>query len=686
MQIPYYIYGGLQDNGTWRGPAYSLTERAVFSHAWLTVGGGDGFDAAPDPEDPTCGYGMSQGGSLYYFDTKTGTSRTCVPTESDVKHRFNWNAGFAIDPFKPAIIYYGSQFVHRSPDKGRTWEIISPDLTTNDPEKQRQPESGGLTLDISSAENHCSIISIDPSPIKEGLIWVGTDDGNVQLTRDAGKTWELVSQSLVTGKKPLAPKGAFVPHIQASQFNEAAAYIVLDDHRRSNFTPYVLATGDYGKTWKTGHARRRRLQHRWRTPSTRTCSSWDGIRPVLQLSGGKWMKWTQGVPTCPVYDLAIHPRENDLIIATHGRALYVIDDISPLRELTEEVTKKKLHLFTVADANAFLQGRMSPLQSPGDTVFAGENKPLGARITYFLTPTEKKPEEKAEAAAAMPSEAGRMAGMMQFGGPGMMGGQGRTKVQITILDSQGKFVSQLFGPENKGINRAFWNFRETEPPSPETQAQEEQTEARGMFGRRAMGMQALPGKYTVKVKYEDLELTGTFEVKPDPRVKIDLEVLKANYEKGKAAQALSRAIMRAGRQFQQTQRAIQTVREYARTGRNPKSGEITKAADELEKKLKELTEALNPTPKKQGMADRSQGLNSQVMGAVFGIAGAGVEPVSQAAQFRYDKVKPKAEEFRTGSTSSTRRMSRNLRSSFRSPGFLSSGRSCRSRSSSPARG
>jgi len=651
MQIPYYLYGGLQDNGTWRGPSYSLQERAVFSHMWLTVGGGDGFDAAADPEDPTCGYGMSQGGNLYYFDTKTGTNRNIVPTESEIKHRYNWNAGFTIDPFKPAAIYYGSQFVHRSPDKGRTWEIISPDLTTNDPEKQKQSETGGLTLDISSAENHCSIISIEPSPLKEGLIWVGTDDGNVQLTRDGGKSWELVSLSLVSGKKPQAPKGAYVPHIQASHFDEAAAYIVIDDHRRSNFTPYVFVTNDYGKTWRS-----------LATPDLDGYCMTIKEDPVnknllfvgtefglfFSLSGGaKWAKWTQGVPTCPVYDLAIQPRENDLIIATHGRSLYVIDDISPLRELSEEVTKKKLYLFNVPDAYEFQQGRMSALQSPGDAVFAGENKLQGASITYYLTPTEKKPEEKTGGAERRETAAqpGGMMGMMEFGGRGTMG-QEKTNVQITVLDPQGKFVSQLFGPENKGINRASWDLRETEPPSPETQAQE-QTEARGMtfFGRRAMGLQALPGKYTVKVKYEDQEVSDTFEVKPDPRLKIDLDILKANYEKGKAAQGLSRAIMRAGRQLQQTQRAIQTVREYARTGRNPKSDDITKAADELEKKLKELTEKLNPTPKKQGMADRSQGLSYQVMTAASGIAGAGIEPVSQAAQVKYDRVKPKAEEF-----------------------------------------
>ncbi|MCK4758528.1 MAG: hypothetical protein KAT69_00690, partial [Candidatus Aminicenantes bacterium] len=214
MEMPYNVYGGLQDNGSWVGPAYVLKERAVYDYLWRTVGGGDGFDTEPDPEKPGAGYGMSQGGNLYYFDTHLGTSRGIVPTESDVKHRYHWNAGFAVDPFKPATIYLGSQFVHRSPDKGRTWEIISPDLTTNDPEKQKQAESGGLTLDVTNAENHTTILCIAPSPVQEGVIWVGTDDGNVQVTRDDGKTWKLVSKDLTSGKKGKVPPATWVPHVE----------------------------------------------------------------------------------------------------------------------------------------------------------------------------------------------------------------------------------------------------------------------------------------------------------------------------------------------------------------------------------------------------------------------------------------------------------------------------------------
>ncbi len=653
MEIPYNVYGGLQDNGTWRGPAYTLKERSLGNHHWINVGGGDGFDTAPDPENANCGYGMSQGGNLYYFDITTGTSRTIVPTESDVKHRFNWNAGFAVDPFRPATIYFGSQFVHRSPDKGYTWEVISPDLTTNDLEKQKQSESGGLTLDVTNAENYCTILSIAPSPIKEGLIWAGTDDGNIQLTRDGGKTWELVSTPMTAGKKPLAPKGAAVPHIEPSRFDEATAYVVLDDHRRSNFAPYVFVTRDYGKTWKSlvtseidGYCFVIKED-----PVTRNLL-FVGTEFGLFVSfngGGSWMKWTAGLPTCPVYDLAIHPRENDLIIATHGRSLYVIDDITPLREISEEITGKRMHLFSVPAAYAFVQGRLSTYLSPGDTAFVGANKPLGACITYYLIPSEKKPEEKAEEAtaaerSAMMARMSRMAGQTP---PGMMDQVFRrpsARVNITILDSEGKFVSQLSGTEEKGINRVYWNLRETEPQPPGEQEQTEERSPMTFFGRGA-GMSVLPGTYTARIKYDDQEISQTFEVRTDPRLKVDLDVLKANYEKAKEAQRLSRVITRAGRQIQQTQRALQTVRETARMSRDPRMADLVKAAEALEKKIKEFSETLNPTPPKQGIADRSAGLSNQVMSAVSGITRTEIGPVSQPALVKYAKAKSLVDSF-----------------------------------------
>ncbi len=651
LQIPYYVYGGLQDNGTWVGPAYVLNERAIYFYHWKNVGGGDGFDAAPDPEQPGCGYGMSQGGNLYYFDINLGITRSAVPTESEVKHRFNWNAGFAVDPFNPSTIYLGSQFVHRSRDKGRSWEIISPDLTTNDPEKQKQSLSGGLTLDVTNAENYCTILSIAPSPIKEGLIWVGTDDGNIQLTRDGGRTWELVSRVLTSGKKPLVPAGAAVPHIKPSRFDEATAYVVFDDHRRANFTPYLFVTRDYGKTWKSlvtpeidGYCMA--IEEDPVNPNLLFLGTEFGLFVSLN-SGQSWFKWTSGFPTCPVYDLAVHPREHDLIVATHGRAIYIFDDISPLRELSAEVMKKKLHLFKVNDAVQFISGRLTSYMSPGDGEYIAENKPLGAAITYFLTPAERKTEEEAAPSPEMVQMRERLAQFAQRSGMNlasidqMMGGG---RVQITILDSQGRVVRQISGTEHKGINRVYWDLREVEPAPPDQTGMTEARQAAGFFGARG-GLNVLPGTYTVKIKYEGQEVSQTFEVKPDPRIKIDLNLLKTNYEKAKEAQKLSRTVQMLSQRLQQTQRAFQTIREFSRGQRNQKMTEAIKKLEATEKKLKELSEILNPTPPKQGLADRSAGLMVQVNSAVGGIISAGYEPITQTAQVRYDKARVKLHEY-----------------------------------------
>jgi hypothetical protein len=646
MQIPYNVYGGLQDNGSWMGPGYTLKERGIASYLWTTVGGGDGFDTEPDPEVPGAGYGMSQGGNLYYFDTNLGASRDIMPTESDVKHRYNWNAGFAVDPFNPATIYLGSQFVHKSPDKGFTWEIISPDLTTNDPEKQKQAESGGLTLDVTNAENHTTILCIAPSSVQEGVIWVSTDDGNVQVTQDGGKTWELVSGELTSGKKGMAPQGICAPHVEASKADAATAYAVFEDHQRSNWTPYAYVTHDFGKTWKS-----------LVTPEI------DGFVHVIEEdpidknllflgtefglfvsfdAGQNWMKWSNGIPTVPVRDIVVHPRDNDLIVGTHGRSIYIIDDISPLREITDEVMQKKLHLFQVQDAFQYQQGRLSSYLSPGDTFFSGENKRTGAVITYYLIPSEREeaeeqPEEEMDPRQQqMMQRMRQMGGAARFRGMGMMG-QGSSRVKITIEDSDGNTISRVNGTENKGINRVYWNFREeTEQATPSAR--------RSFFGFGRGGSTALPGEYTVKIAYDGEEANQKFTVRYDPRIDVDMAVLKANYETEKKAQKLSEAINTASQQIDGTRATLKTLQDHARQNRDPKNRKLMQTARELDKKLEELAETLNPTPPKQGIADRSAGLRSQVMMATRGMRG-GHEPISQAAKVRYEKAIPKVEAF-----------------------------------------
>jgi len=226
-----------------------------------------------------------------------------------VKLRFNWNAAIAIDPFDPQILYYGSQFLHKSRDKGQTWEIISPDLTTNNPEKQKQAESGGLTKDVTFAENHCTIITIAPSPVQKGVIWVGTDDGQVQLTRDGGNSWQNLSSKFTVKKRSLVPVGTWVPHIEASHHEAGTAYVVFDDHRRANWTPYVFMTKDFGQSWQSlATSTIDGFAHVIKEDPVQKNLLFLGTEFGLYVSfdgGKKWMKWTSGLPTVPVRDMVI---------------------------------------------------------------------------------------------------------------------------------------------------------------------------------------------------------------------------------------------------------------------------------------------------------------------------------------------------------------------------------------------
>ncbi|HSG48325.1 MAG TPA: hypothetical protein VLA43_10965, partial [Longimicrobiales bacterium] len=247
MDIPFNVYGGMQDNGSWKGPSDRWNVDGIRNWEWVETTFGDGFNSIPDPTNPVQGFGMSQGGNLQRWDVRTGERKPIRPYHEDpeVELRFHWNAALALDPHDPGTIYYGSQFLHRSRDQGGTWETLSPDLTTDDPEKQNYDESGGLTRDATGAENHTTILTIAPSPLEEGVVWVGTDDGNVQLTRDDGATWTNVADRL-RGPAP----ATWVPHIEASQHVAGRAYVVAEDHRRGAWEPWLFVTDDYGRTWR----------------------------------------------------------------------------------------------------------------------------------------------------------------------------------------------------------------------------------------------------------------------------------------------------------------------------------------------------------------------------------------------------------------------------------------------------
>jgi photosystem II stability/assembly factor-like uncharacterized protein len=547
MEQPYNIYGGLQDNGSWRGPNTVWQQGGIHNYQWLAVGGGDGFDTRPDPADAEIVYSMSQGGFLGRTDLRRGEQRQIRPAPPEgVKLRFNWNAGFATDPFQKGTIYLGSQFLHKSTDRGETWTTISPDLTSNNPEWQKQETSGGLTPDVSNAENFTTILAVSPSPLQEGVIWVGTDDGRLHVTRDGGKTWTSVEKNV-----PGVPANTWIPHVTPSKLEPAGAFVVFDNHRREDFKTYVYRTDDWGKTWKSlatqdvrGNAHS--IEQDPKEKNLLFLGTEFGLWVSLD-GGGRWMKWTHGVPTVPVLDLVVHPRDQDLVIATHGRALYVIDDITPLRALSEKTMAERIHFYAASDA---LKHNQSPEPGGfglGSGEFRGENEPYGSLITFSLNvpglplpDREKERERKLEERQARrkqaekseePPQTAQELAPREKPGPGTEAGQEAAKakgkeketgkeekkdgeekppeVEIRIADASGKRIRTFTAPVTRGLNRVVWDLsRDGYKQFPRERPADE----------HPGGPEVVPGTYTATLKYGDQEAQGTVRVLPDPRV------------------------------------------------------------------------------------------------------------------------------------------------------------------------
>ena len=463
---PFNVYGGLQDNGSWFGPSTVWENKGILNAHWTRVGGGDGFSVMPDRSDPErYGYSMSQGGNLLHFDKLTGARRSIQPVHPDgVRLRFNWNAGLTWDRRTPGTIYLGSQFLHRSADQGRTWQIISPDLTTNDPEKQRAYESGGLTVDASGAEMHTTIISIGPSALEEGLIWVSTDDGNVQLTRDGGASWTNVRDNV-----PGLPGGIWIPDVQPSRHVAGRAYLVAEDHRRGDWTPRVWVTENYGEDWSSISTEDiGGFVHAIEEDSEVEDLLYLGTEFGLKISlnrGESWIPFTAGVPAVPIRDLLVHPRDGDLVLGTHGRALIVIDDIRPLRELSQNpgIHEKPVHAFAPPPAFDVNIAEAIGYRSTGHAMQQADTRPEGALLTYW-------------------SGSGGMA-------------------EVTVANATGALVFSLSESANPGLNRLAWNLR------PGGEADESMP--------REVSVAA--GRYTVTVSQGSAEATTTLDVRGDPR-------------------------------------------------------------------------------------------------------------------------------------------------------------------------
>lgn len=483
---PYQVYGGLQDNSSWA--ADQEYPGGISNSRWENLYGGDGFWAFADPADNGFAYVEYQGGHIARVNRKTLEARNIQPMAGyKEKLRWNWNTPIALSPNDKGAIYIGAQFLFRSRDHGVTWDRISPDLTTNDPLRQRQEQSGGITVDNSSAEMNTTIYSISESPLSPGTIWVGTDDGNVQLTRDGGGSWTNLTPALGL------PQGNWISWVEASRHRAGTAYATDDRHMFGDMRPYLYRTADYGRTWQRlvgpGTPGVRGYAHVVKEDRLNPNILYLGTEFGLFVSLNGGASWAQFKPGAfpdgvAVRDIAIQPDGDDLVLATHGRGIWIIDDVSPLRSLDAEALASAVALLPVRPVEQRIQGNGG--WAEGDAEFNGDNPVNGAIISYY-------------------QKARHVIGRMK----------------LEILDAQGNVVDELPASKRRGLNRVAWTMR-TKPP---------QVPPAATFAyNSAFGQRVMPGQYTARLTKNGVIVSTPVTVTLDRRATFGMADRQAQFD------------------------------------------------------------------------------------------------------------------------------------------------------------
>ncbi|MBI2834268.1 MAG: hypothetical protein HYX76_07560 [Acidobacteria bacterium] len=543
MEQPYNVYGGLQDNGIWRGPARTLYRQGIANDDWFELGGGDGSFAVPDPEDPSTVYFTSQYGEIRRVDLKSFETKSIQPQprQGESANRFDWLSPILISPHNRHTIYFGGNRLLKSVDRGDSW-TGSPDLT-GDPDRDRMPIMD-VVVDERTLSGHDGdatfgeIVTVSESPLTEGVLYVGTDDGNVQVSRDGSRTWKNVTDR-ITG----VPKGTYVSGVVASRFAEGRVYAVFDGHRSDDFRPYVYVSEDFGERWQSissdlpgGHTVSVIREHPRRQDLLFVGTERGAF--VSFARGRTWHRLGGRFPNVPVDDLAIHPRDNDLVLGTHGRSIWVLDDLTPLEEFSDAVLDSEIHGFGIRQATTYRIH--SHRASTGHKPFIAPNPPYGALIHYYL---KSKPEQE---------------------------------VRITISDAGGATIRELRGPGEAGLNRASWDLRY--PPPFRRMGPDTYFIAPPQWRPDSVpeGSLVLPGVYTVKISAGGLQTTQTVKVVEDPRVQVSESDRRANLQ----------AVVRLGRMLAQSEsgeRAITNLQSQLATvretlGADPRASRAVGAA------------------------------------------------------------------------------------------------------------
>jgi len=603
--VPYHIYGGMQDNGSWYGPSEVWREKGMLNLYWQRVGGGDGFATRPDPNAPRYGWSESQVGSLYRFDKVTGGTEDIQPAGPDTTDlRFNWNAPLAVSPHDPNTLYFGSQYVHRSTDDGSTWETISPDLTTDSAAWQQQDISGGLTKDVTGAENYTTVYALAPSPVREGVIWAGTDDGNLHVTRDGGDTWTNVE-----GNMPEKPRHSWVSHVEASRYDAGTAFAVIHDFMRGDRGTYVYRTTDFGSSWERlptdGVAGFGRTLEQ--DPENRDLL-WLGTEFGLYVSldgGESWSRWTHDFPNAvPVRAVATQPEEGDLVVGTYGRGAYVLDDLAPIRAAARNpaVLDESLHLFDPPVATRHVEGETQGYRSSGHDMFRGENAPYGALLTVNA---EVRPEEPAgrEPVGGNPDHPFTQvrAGANADG----VGTEATRSATLQVLQADSVIRSRDVELRD-GLNRFTWDLRIHDFGREESEA-------------RMPGPEVVPGEYGLRLVAGADTATGSVEVRADPRSEVPSSGYRATYEAmirlGHDAEVLSEA----ERRLEKARAGVATVLETTRGEEG--YDELHDSARAVKARLDSAYHGMFEGPPCQGICAEETVLET-LQGAYYGLFGA----------------------------------------------------------------
>ncbi len=588
---PYNIYGGLQDNGTWVGPSNSLHSRGILKRHWKALAGGDGYYAVPIPGKEHEIYANLQGGVIFHVNTKSGVVRNIHPypkitgSAGDAienhKYRFNWDSPIHISPHDPNTVYFGGNVLFRSTDRGYNWQEISGDLTTND--KSKQKTSGGtIYQDNTAAEFHCSILTIAESPVEKDVIWIGTDDGNLQVTRNGGKRWQNLN-----GNLPGLPDFSWIAKIHASEHDGGTAFVAVDNHRSDDFAPYAYMTTNYGKSWTkivNGLPADDYVKVIRQDPNLENVL-YIGMECGMYISwdkGGNWTRINNNLPPASVRDLRIHPRERDIIVATHGRGIWVLDDARPIAELNA-AQQKNVHLYPVRNTTRWhMYGRIENL---GQRTYVAPNPEYGAYVNFHL---KEAPEEV---------------------------------VKVEILDGEGTLVRTIKDKDCKeGINRIVWNLRADEGTKWEN-------DPGGGWRSGSWAPMVPPGEYTAILHANGEKQQSTFQLKADPRIDMTKDDYMEQYGELKRIQGLMSQTHEMLNNSHDILSQLKALKERLENVEESDDKKVLAALEEAWKEMEALQNEWTRPPPHMGYRQRPR-LREEIRSLAWAIDGATAKPTS----------------------------------------------------------